>query len=469
MRIPQSRRAGKAMCPNCHGMLEPEAAEKGLEVGAGEPKQRQGLPISRAMEPEVAQVRGPEKESWERQIRQVREPDFKDRLGSTQDPSLAVDPANPPLRRKKVSRRELKEKDSTEWDEQGRRRHLTLKQRLKRMPWGLVGLFLALLITAVWVGVRPLLAPGSAMELEDLPQPKAPTPSQLREEDRLELKAIAEYLPELNASLEAFLKADSLEKLAPLIREPERVAPLMQDYYGDKPVKPTVYRRLPEPGEIFSHKRFLVAAMETPDFEPILVSVEKTPAGFRVDWESFVGYSEMTWEEFRRTRPKTPQLFRVVLEPGSYFNEDFTDFKKLRCYRLADKRGAHVIQGYTPMRSRVDQQIMEGLLNKRSQLCVLRLRFTEESTNDKQVEITEFLENGWVFREDDAEIPREVTEGKPTKDAGPAPVSAEKKAEAPKFDAQTEIPLPLPADDPASAWPSSSSKPGQTVPVAGQN
>jgi hypothetical protein len=41
------------------------------------------------------------------------------------------------------------------------------------------------------------------------------------------------------------------------------------------------------------------------------------------------------------------------------------------------------------------------LLNDPSVHAVIRVRYPETSTNDRQVEITEVLEKGWIFREDD--------------------------------------------------------------------
>jgi len=46
---------------------------------------------------------------------------------------------------------------------------------------------------------------------------------------------------------------------------------------------------------------------------------------FKVDWESFVGASEMGWPEFKKERPVRPQLFRVFAQFDDYYNYEFSD------------------------------------------------------------------------------------------------------------------------------------------------
>ena len=56
--------------------------------------------------------------------------------------------------------------------------------------------------------------------------------------------------------------------------------------------------------------------VELRDFSIRALAVEKTEEGYLADWESWVGYSELSWEEMQEKRPQEPKLFRVLCLVG---------------------------------------------------------------------------------------------------------------------------------------------------------
>lgn len=54
--------------------------------------------------------------------------------------------------------------------------------------------------------------------------------------------------------------------------------------------------------------------------------------GLKVDWESWVGWSEMPWDDFLKIKATEPKLVRVMLKWVDYYNFDFSDEKKWRVY-----------------------------------------------------------------------------------------------------------------------------------------
>ncbi len=87
----------------------------------------------------------------------------------------------------------------------------------------------------------------------------------------------------------------------------------MEEYYKRNPLVNRNWKGIgwsipvEEPGYRFAY----VQALFT-NASPVNVVVEETDAGILVDWESSVQYSEIGWNEFMRTRPGQPKVFRVI-------------------------------------------------------------------------------------------------------------------------------------------------------------
>lgn len=67
-----------------------------------------------------------------------------------------------------------------------------------------------------------------------------------------------------------------------------------------------------------------------------------------LDWESFVGYSDMNWQEYAEKRPQTSNWLRAVADAGDYYNYEFADDKHFLCVRLTSPDGNQRMHGYVP-------------------------------------------------------------------------------------------------------------------------
>lgn len=110
-----------------------------------------------------------------------------------------------------------------------------------------------------------------------------------------------------------FAAADVTHKLA-FARDPTRVRPLMEKYYLQHPQPHREWRSLGwvlpvnEPGYSLGYAQAIFT-----NAEPVSLIIEEMADGtFRVDWESSVRYSEVDWNEFIKTQPADPKLFRVI-------------------------------------------------------------------------------------------------------------------------------------------------------------
>ena len=133
-----------------------------------------------------------------------------------------------------------------------------------------------------------------------------------------------------------------------------------------------------------------------PDHSVKPIAVERVNDGYVIDWESWVGYSEVPWEVVGKVRPTEPVLFRVLCSPVHYYNFGFRDDRKWRSYRLQSPDRKHTLYGYAERHS-----IQESMLTRydtkpgQSRAYILRIRFADKSGPD-QVIIEEVVESGWV-------------------------------------------------------------------------
>lgn len=164
-----------------------------------------------------------------------------------------------------------------------------------------------------------LAAPTVATTSVSTPPPpsSAPPTSPISASSALTLSAI-QNIESKRAAIEFtirsfFAAADVMHKLT-FARDPSRVRPLMEKYYLRHPQPHREWRSLGwvlpvnEPGYRLGYAQAIFT-----DAEPVSLIIEEMADGtFRVDWESSVRYSEVDWNEFIKTQPVDPKLFRVI-------------------------------------------------------------------------------------------------------------------------------------------------------------
>lgn len=226
----------------------------------------------------------------------------------------------------------------------------------------------------------------------------------------LEVVPQENYAPELLRTIRQFLTAPDIDAALPFLRDRPRVEPAIRRFYSaEQPWKPMSPRTVaPADVPITPMGRFAVARIPLEDFSNVLVAAEQTGDGFRIDWESFAAYCEMPWDDFMTKQPRQPVVMRVVIRRSqdtiSYGN-DFPDRTQWESYQLNDGSGGHILSGYAAKNSPADVLIQQALLvpgsGPRSSLeclAIVKLRYPENSSNPREVEIAEFIERGWIFR-----------------------------------------------------------------------
>lgn len=204
-----------------------------------------------------------------------------------------------------------------------------------------------------------------------------------------------EFLEKAETLVKKFLEAKSVEEMLPLIRNADTVEAKLRAYYPDGVIENPEMMRF-DSSNALSHRDGLVSiAIVTKGYEKKQVGLVEVDGELKVDWESWVGWSEMPWSELVKQKPLEPTLVRVILKNVDYYNFDFSDERKWRSYSLISPDESHVLYGYVQRNSALDKAIRPNE-SKAVVYQTLKIHFTESKDTRKQVIIDEVVADGWV-------------------------------------------------------------------------
>lgn len=201
-------------------------------------------------------------------------------------------------------------------------------------------------------------------------------------------------------TVRGFFEAATMEPKLAFVRDPGRVAPLMANYYNHHPIERHEWKGLgwilpvEEPGFRLGYAQAIFA-----NAEPVSLIIEELGDGsFRVDWESSVRYSEVDWNEFIKTRPDSPKLFRVIAsKPRNPPSDEAPQDSEV--LELKHPDDDDVIYAYfdrkDPKFQPLIQQLQTG--NWKDVPLTLRLCYPGPSGGGKTARIADVEGKGWLI------------------------------------------------------------------------
>lgn len=268
----------------------------------------------------------------------------------------------------------------------------------KPLPWG-------------WfVLLGATIAGGAVWSLANLQSNKA-TPEAARSEDlrtldqevreRQEAESTVNRIME---SVQIYCEADSVEKLAKVVRHPERVRPLMEQWYQQHPLKVTRFLALDlfQPVTLENRGSFWMVSCSVEGDQKRHLLIEVGDGGMaRVDWETEVCYQPMDWDQYAKTRPQGSMDFRLRVEPDRFYSHEFSDSRRWACFRLSTLKGDQVLFGYVERASKEGQKLIEflALNGNRESAVVLRISTPTDLKSPKGVVIEKLMSARWTYVE----------------------------------------------------------------------
>ena len=204
-----------------------------------------------------------------------------------------------------------------------------------------------------------------------------------------------------HATLQRFLQAESWRDKLPLVVESERVRSAMRDFYevrrhhdprAEGPSRQAMFRINNTEVLLYSF------ASMRPGGATDVALIARDGEPFKVDWESFVGASEMSWPDFKKQRTTDPQLFRVFAQVDDYYNYEFSDAAKFISVHLTSPDGLYFIYGFCARDSAVGQTLTALQASGPTRMALtLRLAFPPKAESDHCVSITGVVANRWLL------------------------------------------------------------------------
>ena len=213
-----------------------------------------------------------------------------------------------------------------------------------------------------------------------------------------EERSEASYLAEAEPLTRKFMQATTVAEMLPLVRNPAVAEGRMRAFYPDGHIQAPGISKFDSDDGFSVKGKHRALSIVTGDQEKKSIAYVETAQGMKVDWESWVGWSDMPWETFITTRPTVGHLFRVILKPVDYYNFEFADDLNWKSYSLVSPDREHVLFGYLPKFSALNQQLDLSADSNRINV-ILSLKFPATGNSKNQVEIERVIAKGWV--EDD--------------------------------------------------------------------
>lgn len=232
------------------------------------------------------------------------------------------------------------------------------------------------------------LAPGPARAVAALPaEPSA-------------IENIESKRPLIERCVRGFFEAADTEKRLSYARDPQRVRPLMVNYVRSHPPTHLEWKELgwvlpvEEPGYRLGYAQAIFA-----NAEPVsLIIEEMSDGGFRVDWESSVRYSELEWEDFIKTQPSAPKLFRVIASKPENTPPDPAPLGS-EMLEIKHPDDNDVIYAYFDRKDPKFQPLLQQLQtgNWKDVPLTLRLCYPGATGSGKNARIAEVEGKGWLI------------------------------------------------------------------------
>ncbi len=221
----------------------------------------------------------------------------------------------------------------------------------------------------------------------------------------------SDLLTEATPVIESFFSSTSNEEALQFVRRPGKISLFMKKHYAPNNFSPVEFAEL-GPAEKCSivMDGFFVVPVQMPDFTERGLALQipngVTTREWKVDWESWEGYSEMSFPEIRIRKPREPIIIRAYIIQDEYYNFEFSDSEQYTSYKLFDSARDQQLWAYANKQSEAYNELTSGVVANENgsleeEVVTIKVRAPDSTSNPSadQVEITEFITFGWVIRD----------------------------------------------------------------------
>jgi hypothetical protein len=265
------------------------------------------------------------------------------------------------------------------------------QQRLRWLMLGGGGLFLITIISILW-----LLKNNPITNKNLVVSNKLPVKQELAKTATVSVPSELLLENDQKDLIRRFVEAKSIEQILPLIRHPEITESKLHKFYPTGNILPVGMNRVDFENEGYQPSGIIRAEVTTRDLDVKTIYLSDGPSGTKIDWESWVDYSEMNWADFIASKPEQAQRFRVIITPIEYYNFNFKDETKWQSYRISSADGNHLIYGYVEKNSPLFNTLKT---NENCERMLLMLKFPPGENINNQILIDQIVTTSWAESE----------------------------------------------------------------------
>ncbi len=218
----------------------------------------------------------------------------------------------------------------------------------------------------------------------------------------LPLQETSEEVVQAVALLDQYWATPAWRDRLRMVVAPERVSALMKDFYEtQKAVDPV-------PTGLLSKARYSIDGTDILYFRyngnrasgTLEVAMRRGSEGrYLIDWESLVGYGEMSFADLREQRPSKPVLLRVFARQFEYFNFEFSDATKYHCVKLSSENGEQAIYGYVERNTTLGDWIESSLATTGPSGAMgftVKVAFPPKAQSNQCVHLLQVVASRWI-------------------------------------------------------------------------
>lgn len=202
-----------------------------------------------------------------------------------------------------------------------------------------------------------------------------------------------------SAILSKFFSAKSWHDKAPYVYDADRLEGVMQRYY-DVEHKTDLPTGTAAAAGIYRMGTSIIQVRGYRDpakgLSRDIILRRQMNGAYLLDWEALVGAGEMSLEEFLRTKPSKPTLFRVYATLGDHQAKELRDARRFLCVRLLSPDLQRSAFAFCEKGSGVAQSISGVLAESKLVPVTVRLSFAPGATSAEDLRLDEFVSPHWI-------------------------------------------------------------------------
>lgn len=224
---------------------------------------------------------------------------------------------------------------------------------------------------------------------------------QLNQQEKAEARSLVD---KLTLAVQGYTSATTVAEKLVYARQPERVAPLMEEYYQRRELIPLNDVKLVDQHAIPVDDRSfsgLTISYDGSKQKLLLVELDND-LNVKIDWESDICYQPVEIVDYIRSRSTEPVSLRVYANPDTFYAYEFADSDKYQCLKLTFRDSDEHLFGYVERGSPTSKLIAPYFqnptrtINSRPEPFWLTVRFLEDSKSERGVMVEEFIASRWA-------------------------------------------------------------------------